>query len=328
MSFNNIIEQDAAVRVLQDELRSGRINHAYLFTGKKGVGKKKLAFQFARSLFCKENKADSCDECSDCKKIDHFNHPDVQLIERGENEKKIKIAQIRALQKNISFKPYEGERKVYIIDDADKMTLQAANCLLKTLEEPPAYAVLILLASEVNRLLSTVISRCQRIRLYNISREKIMEELLLRNVEEERAELISGLAGGSFDRACSLVEDEDFIEDRNVVMNILEEIPEMNTVELVKGSEKLERLLDDDFPVFNLLFCWYRDLILYLCENSERLMNVDYRKSIIRQAGKFNLDELSRIVKLIDDYQSYIERNVRSDLAFIVLLLKIRSKRV
>lgn len=328
MSFSDIIGQESARRVLQDELKTQRVNHAYLFTGRDGVGKKTLAFQFARALLCEEKKSDSCDSCLSCRRIDHSNHPDVKLVAPEEGSKNIKIAQVRELQREISLKPYEAERKIYIIKGAERMTPQAANSLLKTLEEPPEYAVIILLAEEISKLLSTVISRCQRVRLYDISREKIQNLLVARGVSEKRARLLAGLAGGSIGRALSLEGDEEFIAAREDVFSYLKSLPELGNAEIVERCEEMAGLINEDFPFFDLVFCWYRDLLFWQRGSRERIMNIDYADSIGVQARHYSTGEVLGIIELINGIQNNIDRNVRKDLSLLVLSLKIRAKRV
>ncbi|MFW5999598.1 MAG: DNA polymerase III subunit delta' [Halanaerobiaceae bacterium] len=328
MSFSDVIGQEAAVRVLRDELKMGRVNHAYLFTGKEGVGKKTLAFQFARALLCEEKNDDCCDVCLSCRRIDHSNHPDVKFVVPEEGSKNIKIAQVREMQREVSLKPYEGERKVYIIEDVERMTLQAANSMLKTLEEPPSYAVIILLAEEISKLLSTVVSRCQRVRLYDISREKICNFLASRGVEERRARLLAGLAGGSIGRALSLEGDEDFIDAREEVFSFFKNLPGMKNVDIVEACDKMTGLIRDDFPFFDLVFSWFRDLLFYQQGNRDGIMNIDYGESLEEHSSCYSTEEVLGIIELINKIQNGIERNVRKDLSLLVLLLKIRSKRV
>ena len=328
MSFSDIIGQKDVVKILKEELAVERINHAYLFIGKEGIGKKTLALQFARALLCNNKKNDSCDKCSSCRRIDHGNHPDLKLIEAAEDTKYLKIDQIREMQKEIAYKPYESEYKIYIIDGAERMTPQAANSLLKTLEEPPAYAVIILLAEEISKLLPTVISRCQNLRLSNISREKLRNYLLNEGIEEDKIELLTGLARGSIGRALNLNNDKDFLENRKSIFDFLKKIDNSDRVDIFDEADNFQRLYKDDFPLFNLLSSWYRDIIVYKKGNRDQLYNFDYETEIKLQAEKYNIEELLNIVKLIDRHAAYIEKNVFKDLSLQVLLLKIRAKRL
>lgn len=328
MSFKEVIDQKAAIKILKEELKTNRINHSYLFTGKEGVGKKTLAFEFTKALMCREEKSDSCNKCISCKKIEHFNHPDVKLIMSEEDSNQIKIDQIRELQKEITLRPYETDRKVYIIDEADKMNLAAANCMLKTLEEPPNYAVIILLAEKIDQLLPTIISRCQQIKLNNISRKKIKRYLKDQNLDEKEVRLYSMLAKGSLGKAKNLINNDEFLNRRTEIIDILVQLPELNTVDIFDYAGKLQNLLQEKMPLFNLISSWYRDIILYMNGNKDNILNYDYIEIIEKQSQNYSINELLNILKLIDSYENYIERNVNKKLILQVLMLKIRSKRV
>ena len=193
MSFKSVIGQQEAVEILQDEIKQDRISHAYLFSAKKGSGKSKLAFEFAKASFCEESELDSCGSCLNCRKMDHQNHPDFKTISVLEGKSAISIDQIRELKKEIAYKPYDGDHKIYIIEAAEKLTKEAANSLLKTLEEPPSFATIILLVEDSGKLLPTIVSRCQEIKLRNVSKQKIKDLLLTEGLEAERAEIIRKL---------------------------------------------------------------------------------------------------------------------------------------
>jgi DNA polymerase III subunit delta' len=326
MSFRDIIGQESAVHILQDQLKSGRINHAYLFLGREGVGKETLAYQFARAINCQEKEFDSCEECLACRKINHGNHPDVSFltIEEGQT---IKIEQIRGLQHELAFKPYESTRKIYIIDRAERMTPEAANSLLKTLEEPPEYVIIILLAEEISKLLPTIISRCQQIHLSTLSRQAIQKKLTEIGMEREKADLIARLADGSLGRAIRLAHDDEFLQVRASILKLLSELSRINTVELFKQSDLLIELINNNFPVFNLILSWYRDIIIYNQGSKEQLINYDYLTGIDLQQEIYSIEELTAIITLINQTKNDIDLNVRKDLALQVMLLRIRAKR-
>lgn len=329
MSFADIIDHKSAIKILQKQIKSSRVSHAYLFTGKEGVGKKRLAIQFAKALFCREIVADSCDSCITCRKIEHSNHPDLKNIEIDDDSRQLKIDQMREMQKELVYKPYEGQRKIYIINDADRMTSQAANSLLKTLEEPPSYATIVLLAEDVNKILPTVFSRCQHIKLSVISRDKIKEFLLREGIKKEKVELLSRLANGSPGRALKLSTDEELFARRKEVLTSLVKLHKVNKVELFKFADSMEELCKQGFPLLDLLSNWYHDIMMYKHDSeSNNIVNYDYKENIKEEAELYTIDELISILNLINDYQQYIDHNVREDLVLQVLLLKIRNKRV
>lgn len=334
MGFQDIVGQEGAVRILQDQLKSGRINHAYLFTGKEGVGKKQLAFQFAKALNCPEEGEDSCDQCLSCRRINHSNHPDVSLLELQDG-KFIGIEQVREMQKEIAYKPYQSDWKIYIIDGADKMTPEAANSLLKTLEEPPHYAILILLAWELDKLLPTIISRCQQVPLNSLSRKVIRSEIKRRFPENENTDLLSRLADGSLGRAINLAGNEDFFNLREEIINFLDKLPDTNVVDLFRQVDTMVKLLEkggenenEKFPLFDLLLSWYRDIIMYNQQMQDEMVNFDCLERIKSQIGIYTIEELISIIEMINVFKGYLARNVRADLVLQVMFLKIRSKRM
>ena len=328
MSFKDVIGQKEVVNILKEELKDDRINHAYLFYGKEGIGKKTLATEFARALLCNQIENDSCNICNNCRRVEHGNHPDLKIIKGNEKTKNLKIEQIREMQKEIAYKPYESEYKIYIIDGAENMTTQAANSLLKTLEEPPSYAVIILISEELNKLLPTVISRCQNLRFSNISREKMQKFLDKENVEESKKELIIGLARGSIGKAKELYKNDEFLNKRKKIYDFLKEIHNITKVDIFSEANDWVDILKEDFPLFDLLSAWYRDIIIYKRGNKKQLVNSDYENFILQEADKYNLNELLAIVELIETYEGYINRNAFKDLTLQVLLLKIKEKRL
>ena len=162
MSFKDIYGHEKQISILQTAAARNRIPHAYLFYGMEGVGKRTVAEVFTKALNCRSNSVDACDECPSCVKIDRGNHPDVIMI-RAEGQF-IKIKEIRELQEQMKFRPLEGRKRIFIIDDADRMNIVSANALLKTLEEPSASNILILITARPHQLPMTILSRCQHVR--------------------------------------------------------------------------------------------------------------------------------------------------------------------
>jgi len=215
MKFSEIIGQQVAVDILRKSVKKNRPHHAYLFVGPDGVGKRATAIAFARGLNCLSSQPDGCDRCDSCRKIGNGTHPDVELISPLEGGLTISIDQIRKLQRSVAYKPLEGKWKVYIIDDAASATEEAANCLLKTLEEPPPKVILILITENIYRLLSTVRSRCQVILFKQIPRLLIKKVLTERyQVSAEEAESLTWRSSGSLGRALDHLKREtpEFVE--------------------------------------------------------------------------------------------------------------------
>ncbi len=325
MSFNSVIGQKEAVEILQDEIKQERISHAYLFSAKKGSGKSKLAFEFAKASFCEESEVDSCGSCINCRKMDHQNHPDFKMISVLEGKSAISIDQIRELKKEIAYKPYDSDHKIYIIEAAEKLTKEAANSLLKTLEEPPSFATIILLVEDSGKLLPTLVSRCQQIKLRNVSKQKIKELLLAEGLEAERAEIISRTAAGSPGKALEIIKIDDYFEQRQQIYDFLKNINSKNTIEIFKITEKLSSLLKDDFPCFNLLSDWYRDIMMIKQDYLDAVINKDYFEELKGLAAELSLQNVIRNLELIAKTEGYIERNIREELSLEVLFFKLRQ---
>ena len=325
MSFNSVIGQEEAVEILQDEIEKDRISHAYLFSAKKGSGKSKLAFEFAKASFCEESQLDSCGSCINCRKMDHQNHPDFKIISVLEGKSAISIDQIRELKKEIAYKPYDSDHKIYIIEAAEKMTKEAANSLLKTLEEPPSFATIILLVEDSGRLLPTLVSRCQQIKLRNVSKKKIKELLLAEGLENKEAEILSSTAAGSPGKALEILEIDNYFAERQKIYDFLKDINSKNTIEIFKITEKLTSLLKADFPCFDLLSDWYRDIMMIKQDYLDAVINKDYFEELKELAAELSLQKLIKNLELIAQSEEYIERNIREELSLEVLFFKLRQ---
>jgi len=271
MSFTSILGQQKAVLSLQAQLRTNRIAQAYLFAGPEGVGRKKTAIEVAKALNCRnKEQIEPCDECPSCRKIDKNIHPDVHLIdfawqaglleEKPEQQTQIKIDVIREIQREISLKRFEGNYKVFIIDQAEKMSQSAMNCLLKTLEEPPENSLLILVTTSQDMLTQTIISRCQIIK-FNRLMDSIIHKILTEKFNlSTNLDRITKFANGSVAKASS----EDFIEKTEFVNELWSKLKskEANTINLLELSKKISHDSEQTREfINNLLILIEQDLV-------------------------------------------------------------------
>ncbi|SDC54429.1 MULTISPECIES: DNA polymerase III subunit delta' [unclassified Candidatus Frackibacter] len=329
MGFTDVVGQELPIKLLQNAIDNERISHAYLFTGKEGVGKEFVAFQFAKAINCKELELDACDECISCRKFNNGNHPDI--IKISPDGSSIKIDQIRNLQQQISYKPYESEWKIYIIEEAEKMNLQAANSLLRTLEEPPSYAIIILLAPKEELLLPTITSRCQIVKFRSLTVDEITDKLISEfKLKTQEARKRAVLADGSLDKAITLSKDESFLLRRS---QILDKIKDLLNLDLVEVFELVKEILDYKDEINNILKdieMFYRDLILYKgSKNTDLIVNFDYEEDIIELSKEYTFTELQSVIEYVEEISNLIKNtNVKLQLALEVMLLKIKEKRV
>ncbi|MGI6707057.1 MAG: DNA polymerase III subunit delta' [Clostridia bacterium] len=323
MNFRDIIGQSPLVENLQRSIRLGRVVHAYLISGPKGAGKKMLAHIFARALLCRHSGDRPCDACPSCIKYNTGNHPDVITVKAEKSS--IVVDQIRDLQKDMYVKPYEGGRKIYLIEEVHTMTPQAQNCLLKTLEEPPAYGVIFLLADQLEGLLPTILSRCQILRLKKVSRERIAALLEERyGLSPEQAHLIAALSDGRVGRALELAVDQDYMELRREVLGRLEALAEADIMAVFNLVPFFTEHRDQQSLKLEILEWWFRDVYIWKEMGDESLIvNQDAKELLEKQAELFTSSTVQDIIKRIEESKKQLGSSVNAQFIMENLLLSI-----
>ena len=367
MSFKEIIDQEIAKKILQGAIREKRIAHAYLFTGPAGVGKWFTAIELAKAVNCQKGEQDSCDECLSCKKIRHLTHPDLTLIfplppvssskkgkkEKEEEEQKnrnkfieeklaepykivryekpgsISIEEVRNAQRNLFYTPVEGKVKVLIVQEPEKMSIEAENCFLKTLEEPPKNSLLIFLSSEPEKLLPTIVSRCQRVRFKSMSEELIAKRLEKDfDIPEKKALHYARLSEGSLGLSLSLAEGEKD-ELRLKGVEFLKIINKKDRFELV---DYLNQLLQDygresALELLASLLSLLRDVYVTMeVKKDEKLLNPDLKAEIEKFADNFqDSDQVQEAIGSVEKIRSDLLRNVNLKLALLNLGFELRN---
>lgn len=327
---------DWVVSLLKGSIAEERVSHAYLFTGPPDVGKGTLALNLAQALNCLgEDKP--CNECEACRKIFAGIHPDVRMVdlhyqallrdETPAEQKELRINTIRSITQEAGLKPFEGRRKVFIIQDADRMTTKAANSLLKTLEEPPPHVILLLTASDTRLLLPTIVSRCQVFVLRLAPAEIIEEELRLRHgLDAERASLLARLSGGRIGWAICAARDDSILKDREDTLRELAVLPKMGRLDRLDYAQRLVRKSDLMRETLELLLSWWRDLLLIRGGSPETINNLDSAASLEEDAHGYDLRDIVTFVKAIRRTQRELELNVDPRLALEVLMLDLPAR--
>ncbi|MFX4262896.1 DNA polymerase III subunit delta' [Pelotomaculum propionicicum] len=321
--LQEIVGHKQSVKILFKAVAGGRVAHAYLFAGPEGVGKETTALSFARALLCSSpTGGDACGVCRECRQVSGGNHPDFSLVEPSGSS--IKIEQVREIQRRAPYRPYQGGRKVFLIRQAEAMTAEAANCILKTLEEPPADTVFILVSARPQLLLPTILSRCQAIYFKGMAASEIIHGLVtLKGISGEEARLYASLAGGSMGRALSyasgsLLSDRD---EANALAGALRQCGPLEAVEMAeKASESKPRALF----TLDTLACWYRDLMV--CREAGDagcLYNTDRVDSIKKEAGQYDTARILEIIEEIESTRRKIEVNANTRLALETLFLHL-----
>ena len=315
MSLAEVLGQPRAIRMLQKAVSADRMSHAWLFAGPPASGKRLAARNFAKLINCQspqesEGVVDCCDKCTSCTKIDSFNHPDVKWIEPEGKISTIKIEAIRGLQSSIYLKNYEAKWKAYVILEADSMTEQAANALLKTLEEPPAGATLILTAGSVNRLLPTIVSRCQIVKFNALKLDQKVKILTSKlNLDSEQAVYLSRLSESV--NTDALEEEEDFLRYKNDLID--EFISGFSNTQTDSGIYRMQKR-ELEFALAAVLW-WYRDILVYKKTADLNLIaNIDRSEDIKKESQRFGEGELAVIINSIVEAQALLKRNVNPKL--------------
>ena len=320
MPFSAIKGQEAAISFLKSSIRNNKLSHAYIFAGPEGVGKRLTAINFAKSLNCLNPlEHEPCETCPSCKKINNSTHPDVFIIGNEEEEDAIKMEDVRRLIKDIYLKPFEAKKKVYIIDGAHNMKHEAANALLKTLEEPPTDSILILITENLKALFHTIVSRSQVVRFFPLKTGQI-ESILKKEYSfaETQAHILSHLACGRLGEALKLKE-EDIFAKRTSIINSISSHP--------SSGLDLDNVNKEDFKCYiSILLSWYTD-ILYKKSGAEdyMLVNIDKKDIISNEAARMSFEHIEDIVGSIISTFAYMDQNVNQKLAMSVLGLKIKK---
>ena len=306
MYFEKIRGQRFAKKYLSNSIKSNMISHAYMFEGPSGVGKNTMARDLATTLLEMENL---------------FNSPDY--IEITPDGNSIKIARIRKLQSDILVKPYKSY-KIYVIDEAQKMTVEAQNALLKTLEEPPKYAIIILITNNKESLLDTIKSRCEIIKFTPIPLVEVADYLTQTGVDKNRASLLANFSRGSMQKAIELSESEDFHIMRDEVQKYVETFLTGSMLDIMDIQSSIEKYKDNITNVLDLLVNYFRDIMM-VKENvdSSMIINLDRLVFIKNMSTKITYSQLSKIIDIIEETKNKLRSNCNFNISIQVMTLNI-----
>lgn len=368
MPWNDLIDQDRVVESLRRALVSERVAHAYLFHGPDGVGKTATALAFAQALLCERHTDDACGTCLACTKVQRLIHPDVQVLfpqpkdakpedvaerlqhlasnpystvdfarrpflneaEKSSNKQvQYHVKRVHEdLHGRVGYRPAEGRYIVAIVTDADLMRTEAANAFLKLLEEPAPETIFVLTTSRVDRVLPTIISRCQRLRFDLLEAGQIEQTLVAReNVDPTRAAILARMAGGSYTRALDLATGEDLHEHRLLIVDYMRQSYARNVSGLAKVIDRMAAMSRERVKnLMPLIETWIRDLVLYRTLGDEApLVNVDQSEVISKFCNNLPDARLDDMVSLIEEARLLVERNVNVGLLLTALSIRLSA---
>jgi len=319
--FDDILGHERIIEVFRRSVRSGKTPHSYIFEGIPGCGRRKTALALIQALFCTVADDDACGECASCRKIAGNNHGDIHFVEPLPDKRDISIEQLRDLQRELSLRPYEAPRKACIIEPAERMSVNAANSLLKTLEEPPGNALIILLTENADLLLPTIRSRCQLIRFSPLSPENIRRLLEKNGLATDLAELLALQSEGSMQRAGEL-DNETLAARREKLIEYLAALNLDRISTVFDTAEALAGNRDETLSSLDLLLSFARDAV-YLHVGCTEIVNNSIRPALEAFAAHLTLERALQMLGDIMETRRAVQRNANNKLALDCLFMKM-----
>ena len=327
--FKDVVGHKNIIQYIGNAVKTDKVSHAYIMNGEKGAGKKLLANLFAMSLQCqnREEDGDACGKCQSCKQAMNHNQPDIIKVTH-EKPNTISIDDIREQVNNdIVIKPYSSRYKIYIIADADMMSVQAQNAILKTIEEPPEYAVIMLLTENAETLLPTLRSRCVMLKLRNIKDQLVKKYLMEQmQVPDYKADVCVAFAQGNMGKAIMLATSEHFNEIKEEAVHLLRNINDLDLNELIEAVKRCMSYKLEITDYMDVIAVWYRDVLIYKAtRNVDRVVFSDQLKYIKERASKSSYEGIEIILDALEKAKSRLKANVNFELTMELLLLTIKE---
>lgn len=325
--FSEILGHEQIIEHLQNAIKLQKVSHAYILDGEEGAGKNMLARAFAQTLQCERGGTEPCGECHSCKQAMSGNQPDIITVTH-EKPASIGVEDIRGqLCGDIQIKPYSSPYKIYIVDEAEKMTVQAQNALLKTIEEPPAYGVIMLLTTNADAFLPTILSRCVTLKLRPVKNEIIRPYLMEKyHIPDYQAEVCTAFARGNVGKAERLAQSEQFAELKSHLLHLLRHLRDMEVYELTEAVRSASEYKTEINDYLDLMALWFRDVLLFKATRQiDGLVFTEEINAISAQAQKSSYEGLERILKALEKAKVRLNANVNFELTMELLMLTIKE---
>lgn len=325
--FKDIVGHEQIIEHLKTAIEMGKVSHAYILNGPDLSGKMMIAEAFARALLCEKQDPDGCGECRSCRQSDDRNNPDIIYV-KHDKPNTISVDDIRTqLNNDIVIKPYSNQYKIYIVDEAEKMNQQAQNALLKTIEEPPAYAVIMLLTTNADSFLQTIRSRCITLNLKSVKNDVIKSYLMTeKKIPDYQADVCAAFAQGVVGKAIKLASSDDFNELKESALSLIKRLDDIDLYEMGEAIKQISdyKLQMQDY--FDLITVWYRDVLYMKATNDVNgLIFKDEVYDIKKQASKHSYHGIETIIEALDKAKLRINANVNFDLVIELLLMTIKE---
>ena len=326
MAFSDIVGQELIREQLQGAIREKKVAHAYILCGENRSGKEFIAKTFAQALLC-EGNPEACGECHSCRQAATANHPDIIYV-KHEKPNTIGVEDVRdGIIQTVQIRPYSSHYKIYILEEAEKMTPQAQNALLRTIEEPPEYVVFLLLTSSTEALLPTIQSRCVKLMMKPVQDEDMRNYLIRQlHVPESRAEICIAFARGNVGRAKALASSEDFDKIRTSALSLLKNIREMDTSEVMDALKQIREYGFDINDYLDICAVWYRDILLFKATHDmNHLIFRDEITSIKKAAQLSDYEGIEEVIRALEVAKNRLRNSMNYELTMELLLLTIQE---
>ena len=326
-NYSDIIGHEDIVKHFKSSIELGKISHAYILNGEKGSGKKTLAAVVAKSLQCESGEADPCGTCKSCLQAESGNQPDIIWVTH-EKPNVISVDEIRTqILNDIELKPYSSRYKIYIVPDAQLMNTQAQNAILKTLEEPPEYAIIMLLTNNVDKFLPTIISRCIVLNFRPVEPLHMVDYLVNQiGIDREKARFCTDFAQGNLGKAVRLAISPDYNEMKDDSLRLLRRIQDMDLDEIIQAFRNMGKYKLDITDYIDIMTMWFRDLLMVKISNSpNKLIFKDEFSVMKKQASHVSYEGLEEILQALDKLKIRLEANVNFDIAMELMLLTMKE---
>ena len=325
-SFSEIVGHEQIKEHMQAAIRDKKPFHAYLFQGEEGVGKEALARTFAAGLQCQSESADKpCKECVSCRQMESGNQPDVIWVTR--EKASLGVDEIREqLCNTMDIKPFSSPYKIYLVPEAEKMTEAAQNALLKTIEEPPEYGIVILMTSNISALLPTIQSRCLTMEFRPLS-TAVVESYVKEHcqVPDYQARASAAFAQGNLGKAMRYAKSEDFIERKDHIISLLRHVEQMDLSEMLAVIKDLGTRKDEVRDYIDLMVLWYRDVLLFKAtKDINQLLFQDEASYISREASPRSYEKIEEILQAFEKAKVRLRANVNFDITMELMLLTLK----
>ena len=323
-NYSDIIGHEDIVKHFKSSIELGKVSHAYILNGEKGVGKKTLASVVAKSLQCESGEPDPCGKCKSCLQAESGNQPDIIWVSH-EKPGSISVDEIRTQMVNdVDLKPYSSRYKIYIVPDSQLLTVEAQNAMLKTLEEPPEYAIIMLLTNNVDKFLPTILSRCIVLNFRPVEPLDMIDYLVTNvGVDQEKARFCTDFAQGNLGKAVRLAISPDYNEIIEDSIRLLRDIQDMDVEDVIRAVKNMDK---NTLDVIDIMTMWFRDILVVKISNSPNKSIFKKEFSVMKkQASHTSYEGLEEILAALDKLKIRLEANVNFDIAMELMLLTIKE---